>query len=413
MIFRKVSLERLSSPEQLDQLMEVTSPRGWLALAALGALLATALTWGIFGAIPTEAAGEGILIRQGGVSNVVAAESGQVEEILVQVGDVIEKGQVVARLRQEERLRQIQDSRDKLADARSEYQELLGYAGRQGQLRGRETEQQRANLRQSIRAYEREVQLARERVEAERELLKDGLITKQTLLASEQRLNTAQDQLAGARLELNGLELKGLEAEQQVDQQVQTRAAAIRALEIELRERQARLAESSRVVAPRAGRVLELLVDRGDVLSPGTPIFNLEVMSEELMAVLFVPATAGKRIEPGMTVRLSPSTVKREEYGAMLGKVVWVAEFPSTERGMTRLLGNEALVARMLQEGPPIQVNVALQRDPATPTGYRWSSSMGPNVKISSGTLASGTIVVRQERPISLLIPGLRERLGI
>ena len=413
MIFRKVALERLSSPEQLDQLMEVTSPRGWLALAALGALLATALIWGLFGAIPTEAAGEGILIRQGGVSNVVAAESGQVEEILVKVGDVIEKGQVVARLRQEELLRQIQDSRDKLADARSDYQELLGYAGRQGQLRGRETEQQRANLRQSIRAYEREVQLARERVEAERELLKDGLITKQTLLASEQRLNTAQDQLATARLELNGLELKGLEAEQQVDQQVQVRAAAIRDLEIELRERQARLAESSRVVAPRAGRVLELLVDRGDVVSPGTPIFNLEVISEELMAVLFVPATAGKRIQPGMTARLSPSTVKREEYGAMLGEVVWVAEFPSTERGMTRLLGNEALVARLLEEGPPIQVNVALRRDPATPTGYRWSSSRGPNVEISSGTLASGSIVVRQERPISLVIPGLRERLGI
>ena len=40
MIFRKVALERLSSPEQLDQLMQVTSPKGWLALAGLGALLA-------------------------------------------------------------------------------------------------------------------------------------------------------------------------------------------------------------------------------------------------------------------------------------------------------------------------------------------------------------------------------------
>jgi HlyD family secretion protein len=412
-IFRKVALERLSSPEQLDQLMEVTSPRSWLALAGLGALLATALTWGVFGTIPTEAAGEGILIRQGGVSNVVAAENGQVEEVLVAVGDVIEKGQVVARVRQEELLRQIQDSRDKLAGARSEYQQLLGYAGRQGQLRGREQEQQRANLRQSIGAYEREVQLARERVAAERDLLKDGLITKQTLLTSEQRLNTAQDQLADARLELNGLELKGLESEQQVDQQVQVRAAAIRDLEIELRERQARLTESSRVLAPRAGRVLELLVDRGDVVNPGTAIFNLEVMSEELMAVLFVPATAGKRIQRGMTARVSPSTVKREEYGAMLGTVVWVAEFPSTERGMTRLLGNESLVARLTEEGPPIQVNVALRRDPATPTGYRWSSSRGPSTKISSGTLAAGTIVVREERPIGLLIPGLRERLGI
>jgi HlyD family secretion protein len=194
---------------------------------------------------------------------------------------------------------------------------------------------------------------------------------------------------------------------------VQTREAAIRDLEIELRERQARLAETARVVAPRAGRVLELLVDHGDVVSPGTALLNLEVVSQELMAVLFVPASAGKRVQPGMVARVSPSTVKREEYGSMLGKVVWVAEFPSTQRGMTRQLGNEALVTRLMKEGPPIQVNVALQRDPATPTGYRWSSSRGPNVKISSGTLAAGSIIVREERPIGLLIPGLRERLGI
>lgn len=413
MIFRKVALERLSSPEQLDQLMEVTSPKGWLALMALGSLLVAALAWGVFGSIPTETSGEGILIRQGGVSNVVSAESGQVEEILVSVGDVIEKGQVVARVRQEELLRQIQDTRDKLADVRSEYQELLRYAGEQGRLRGRELEQQRANLQQSIRAYQREVELAQERVAAEQDLLKDGLITKQTLVTSEQRLNTAQDQLAAARLELNGLELKRLESAQQVDQQIQTREAAIRDLELELRERQARLEETARVVAPRAGRVLELLFDRGDVVSPGTAILNLEVISEELMAVLFVPASAGKRVQTGMTVRVSPSTVKREEYGSMIGKVVWVAEFPSSQRGMTRLLGNEVLVTRLLEEGPPIQVNVALQRDPATPTGYRWSSSTGPNVKISSGTLASGSIVVREERPISFLIPGIRERLGI
>ena len=148
-------------------------------------------------------------------------------------------------------------------------------------------------------------------------------------------------------------------------------------------------------------------------MNPGTAILNLEVVAEELMAVLFVPASAGKRVQPGMTVRVSPGTVKREEYGSMIGKVVWTAEFPSTQRGMTRLLGNEVLVTRLLEEGPPLQVNVALQRDPATPTGYRWSSSTGPNVKISSGTLASGNIVIREERPISFLIPGIRERLGI
>jgi HlyD family secretion protein len=141
MIFRKVALERLSSPEQLDQLLQVTNPRGWLALGALAALLLASLTWAIFGSIPTEAGGEGILLRQGGVTNLVAAEQGQVEEVLVSVGDVIAKGQVVARVRQQEMLRQIQDSRDRLADVRAEYNDLLRYAGEQERLRDRDLAQ--------------------------------------------------------------------------------------------------------------------------------------------------------------------------------------------------------------------------------------------------------------------------------
>lgn len=413
MIFRKVALERLSSPEQLDQLLQVTNPRGWLALGALGAVLLASLAWAVLGSIPTEAAGEGILLRQGGVTSLVAAEQGQVEELLVAVGDVIEKGQVVARVRQEELIRQIQDSRDKLAGERAEYADLLRYAGEQERLRDRDLAQQRANLEQSIRSLAKEVELARDQVAAQRDLLRDGLVTKQTFLASEQHLNDAQDRLAGARLELNGLELKRLDSAQQVEQQLETRQAQIRDLELELRERQARLGESARVVSSHSGRVLEVLADRGDVVAPGTAILNLELVSQDLMAVLFIPASAGKKVQPGMRVRVSPSTVKREEYGSMLGKVVWVAEFPSTQKGMVRMLGNEALVEKLMKEGPPIQVNVALDRDAATPTGYRWSSSTGPSVSISSGTLASGAVIVREERPIRLILPKVREKLGL
>jgi HlyD family secretion protein len=413
MIFRKVALERLSSPEQLDQLLQVTNPRGWLALGALGALLMASLTWAIFGSIPTEAGGEGILLRQGGVTSLVATEQGQVEELLVSVGDVIAKGQVVARVRQQELLRQIQDSRDKLASVRAEYGDLLRYAGEQERLRDRDLAQQRANLEQSIRSLEKEVELAQDQVAAQRDLLKDGLVTKQTFLASEQHLNDARDRLAGARLDFNGLELKRLDSAQQVGQQLETRQAQIRDLELELRERQARLGESARVVSSHDGRVLEVLADRGDVVSPGTAILNLELTSKDLMAVLFIPASAGKRVQPGMRVRVSPSTVKREEFGSMLGKVVWAAEFPSTQKGMNRVLGNEALVEKLMKEGPPIQVNVALDRDAATPTGYRWSSSTGPSLSISSGTLATGAVVVREERPIRLILPKVREKLGL
>ncbi|MEM8933678.1 MAG: NHLP bacteriocin system secretion protein, partial [Acidobacteriota bacterium] len=80
-IFRKVALERLSSPEQLDQLMQVTSPKGWIALVAISFLLALSILWGIVGSVPTTADGGGILLRRGGVSELVANGSGQVEAI--------------------------------------------------------------------------------------------------------------------------------------------------------------------------------------------------------------------------------------------------------------------------------------------------------------------------------------------
>jgi HlyD family secretion protein len=411
-IFRKVALERLSSPEQLDQLVQVTDPRGWLALTGLGALLFAAICWGVWGSIPTEAQGEGILLRQGGVSALVSAANGQVEEILVSVGDVIEKGQPVAKIRQDVLTRQIQDDRSKLTALRSEYANALRFADQQKRLRARDLAQQRANLERSIETIEKDLALLRERVEAEKSLLDDGLITKQAFLTTQQTLNSKRDDLAGQRLELNGLELKRLEADQQLDQQLEARQTAVRDLDLATRELEAQLGENVNVLSPWSGRVLEIVADRGSVVSPGAPLLSVEVLSEDLIAVLFVPASAGKRVQKGMAVRVAPSTVKREEYGAMLGRVAWVAEFPSTSRGMTRLLGNEALVTKLMEQGPPIQVNVSLIRDAATPTGYRWSSSKGPSLKISSGTLASGDVVVRQDRPISLVIPTLREKLG-
>ncbi len=68
-IFRQAALERLSSPEQLDQLMQVTTPKGWLALIALAGLLVTAVILGFVGSIPITVTGQCILLNSSGVNN--------------------------------------------------------------------------------------------------------------------------------------------------------------------------------------------------------------------------------------------------------------------------------------------------------------------------------------------------------
>lgn len=53
-IFREAALEKLSSPEELDQLLQVTTPKSWFALLALLSLLALAAVVAFFGEIPVQ-----------------------------------------------------------------------------------------------------------------------------------------------------------------------------------------------------------------------------------------------------------------------------------------------------------------------------------------------------------------------
>lgn len=64
-LFQEQALERLSSPEQLDRLMPLTSPRGWLALAGIGLLLAAGLVWSFVGTVETIIKAEGVFTAPG------------------------------------------------------------------------------------------------------------------------------------------------------------------------------------------------------------------------------------------------------------------------------------------------------------------------------------------------------------
>jgi HlyD family secretion protein len=44
-LFRKTSLQRLRSPERLDQAVRLIQPLDWLALSVIGLLLLLALIW--------------------------------------------------------------------------------------------------------------------------------------------------------------------------------------------------------------------------------------------------------------------------------------------------------------------------------------------------------------------------------
>jgi HlyD family secretion protein len=113
-----------------------------------------------------------------------------------------------------------------------------------------------------------------------------------------------------------------------------------------------------------------------------------------------------------MMVQVSLATAKKERYGYLIGAVQTVSTYPSTVQGMMAVVENERLVQLLSQAGPPVAVLVTLTPDPATSSGYRWSSKAGASVDLSSGTLATADIVVEEIRPISLILPLLKGAIG-
>jgi len=177
-----------------------------------------------------------------------------------------------------------------------------------------------------------------------------------------------------------------------------------------------RLYVNSRIVAAYTGRILELKVDEGDSVQMGTPVLSLERTGaevRELEIIAYVSALEAKRIQPGMTMLVSPSNVKREEHGLLYTTVDSVAVFPATQAGMMRMLRNRKLVDALSAGGAATEVSGDLIPDPGTYSNYRWTSRKGPPIRLQSGTLCTVSITVEKQRPIKLLLPTVRRYLGV
>jgi multidrug efflux pump subunit AcrA (membrane-fusion protein) len=94
-LFRQAALDRLSSPDRIDELMEVTTRRGWLALIAVAVLLGVTVVWGILGAIPTIVKGQGLLLYEGSLRTVDSPATGKLTELRIRAGDEVARDQVI------------------------------------------------------------------------------------------------------------------------------------------------------------------------------------------------------------------------------------------------------------------------------------------------------------------------------
>ena len=188
---------------------------------------------------------------------------------------------------------------------------------------------------------------------------------------------------------------------------------AVRSAEVRLQEMMKGIKEQTQVASQVAGRVIEVRKGVGDTVQAGESIATVEPVASEIQVVAFVAADVAKRIKAPMQTEISPTNVKREEYGFMLGQVRVVGEFAASPQYVQNILRNETTVKEMTGSGSSVtEVRCLLRADKATPSGYSWSTSTGPPFKIDGGTIVNVNVIVDRKRPITLVMPFLRKTFG-
>lgn len=426
-LFRPDAMKRLSSPDRLDVAARVVKPFSWVLLATTAVVLVTALVASVLVRVPVKVEAEGILLSPTGVRDIGATSAGQLKALLVRIGDHVAEGDGIAQIEQPDLKQEIELANAELREAREQLRQSEELQARAKAVQDELRNRQRASTTSSIGFAEKRIQLIKERLTATEDLAAKGFAPRQKVLDIQVELGSANEELNKLRSQMQQLEVEETSAANDREREklaAQTRSAVA---ERKLQQLQARLGRFDVVKSPYTGVVAELKVNEGELIERGGSLLTLIPDSGTgpvngsaggrrtipLVATLYVPPQDGKRIQNGMTVQIMPAGIKREEDGFAKARVSSISTVPATQEGMTRVLKNAKLVQGLAAMGAPFEVKAALDLDPATPTGFEWSTPHGPDGQLTVGTPCKAEIVVRLDPVLTVMFPSLRRTFEV
>jgi HlyD family secretion protein len=215
--------------------------------------------------------------------------------------------------------------------------------------------------------------------------------------------------------------LKDLDSQEaRLRQQIQdgsfSRSNQIQQVKSRIARLEQQIIDNTNVKSEYDGRVLEMTATSGQVVNSGTRLASIDLpdQSKKLIAVAYFPDQIGRQVLTGMNVQITPSQVKREQFGGIVGKVKVVSPYIPTIQGVNALIGSEEATRLLLPNGSAkVEVFIELEEDSNTRSGYKWSSSKGPDISLESGTLSTVQVLVEERAPITYILPFLRSTTGL
>jgi len=157
-----------------------------------------------------------------------------------------------------------------------------------------------------------------------------------------------------------------------------------------------------------AGRVSALAATVGQIIQTGANVAAVEKVArpkDPLYATVYVPATNAASIPDNAAVDLTVQSVPTQEYGVLRGHVKSVDRSAQSAQQIAAFLGDSQLGEQFTKKGRPVAVTVRLDKSSGTKSGYKWSSADGPPFKLTSMTMATGSIRLADQHPVDWLLP--------
>ncbi|GGD69462.1 HlyD family efflux transporter periplasmic adaptor subunit [Croceicoccus mobilis] len=322
---------------------------------AIAALVVIAIATSGFGLIARPA---GPLTLYGNVDvrevEMAFQASGRVEEIPVEEGERVEKGDLLASIDASQAQDRLRQADAELAQARASLAKL--------QAGNRPQEIASANARLS--AARAALDKAQQDYDRRQPLLETGAISRANWKATETALETAQAQYREAA-EAASLTRQGARREDiaAARAQLQAAEAARGSVDTDL--------SFTRLEAPVDGVIMTRAVEPGSLVAPGATAFTIAI-DRPMRVRAYVAQTDLSRISPGMKVTVTADG-NPKEYQGTIGFISPRAEFTpkqvETEDLRTDLVYRLRIIVSDpddgLRQGQPVTVNVLAARAPA------------------------------------------------
>jgi HlyD family secretion protein len=285
------------------------------------------------------------------LSDASAKEPLRVKEVLVDEGDLVKPGQVLARLDTVTIEAEQAKNEAAVATAREQFTAAkAAIAGANADIAAANADIVAANA--AVERQQGEIQLAQTEADRQRRMLAENATsqalfdTRQTALeTSKTTLKSIQAQTDAARARAAAAEARAATAQSQADaaqQQIQVAQAQVEVTKSRIKD--------ATLVSPITGRVLYRLVEPGEVLGPGGKALTIVDLSDVYMEI-FLPSDQAAVLKTGAPARI---TVDYEPDKSAAGFVSFVSpEAQFTPKQVETKSEREKLMFRVKIQLPP------------------------------------------------------------